>query len=142
MRRRTLLVVVAGLAAVVAAGVVVLWPRNELVSPITRENYERVRLGMSLVEVMHILGPPGDNRTGDTGPDSAPPGGRPEDAPPTKPGHRFVLPWDGDRASILVFVGPGDRVAGKQYLPVRRLDASPLDNLLWRAKRQWHRWFP
>jgi hypothetical protein len=23
-----------------------------------------------------------------------------------------------------------------------RLMQSPLDNLLWRAKRQWHRWFP
>jgi hypothetical protein len=29
MRRRTLLVVLAGLAVVVAAGVVVLWPRQE-----------------------------------------------------------------------------------------------------------------
>jgi hypothetical protein len=42
MRRRTLLVVLAGLAGVVAAGVVVLWP---LPDGITREDYDRIRPG-------------------------------------------------------------------------------------------------
>jgi hypothetical protein len=23
-----------------------------------------------------------------------------------------------------------------------KVEQRPLDNLLWRAKRQWHRWFP
>ena len=44
MRRRTLLVALAGLAVVVAAGVVVLWPRPAP-EQITRENYDRIRVG-------------------------------------------------------------------------------------------------
>ena len=66
MRRRKLLVVLAGLAVLVAAGAVVLWP--EPPSRITRENFDRVREGMTQAEVEAILGPPGDYRTrlGDT----------------------------------------------------------------------------
>jgi hypothetical protein len=55
-------VVLAGLAVVVAAGAVVLWPR--LPSRITRENFDRLKKGMSRAEVEAILGPPGDCRTG------------------------------------------------------------------------------
>src|SRR6516164_10518508 len=62
MRRRTLLVVLAGLAGLVAAVVVVLWPRPSL--RITLENCKRIREGMSRAEVEAILGPPGDYRTG------------------------------------------------------------------------------
>jgi hypothetical protein len=29
-----------------------------------------------------------------------------------------------------------------EYHPLARREQGPLDNLLWRAKRQWHRWFP
>src|SRR5262245_23034627 len=61
MRRQTLLVVLAGLAVVVAAGAVVLWPRADR---ITLENYDRIRDGMTRAEVEAILGPPGDQRTG------------------------------------------------------------------------------
>jgi hypothetical protein len=58
MRRRKLLVVLAGLAVVVAAGVAVLWPRPARVTP---ENYLRIEAGMTLAEVAAILGaPPGD----------------------------------------------------------------------------------
>jgi hypothetical protein len=62
MRRRTLLVALAGLPVVVAAGAVVLWPRTP--SRITLENCNRIREGMSRAEVEAILGPPGDYRTG------------------------------------------------------------------------------
>jgi hypothetical protein len=48
VRRRTLLVVLAGLAVVVAAGVVVLWPRADRV---TRENFRRIETGMSRADV-------------------------------------------------------------------------------------------
>ena len=48
MRRRKPLVVVAGLAVVVAAGVVVLWPRADRV---TRENFRRIETGMSRADV-------------------------------------------------------------------------------------------
>src|SRR6516165_6941322 len=62
MRRRKLLVVLAVLAVVVAAGVVVaLWPSRER---ITQENFDRIREGMSRAEVEGILGSPGDYTTG------------------------------------------------------------------------------
>jgi hypothetical protein len=46
-----------------AVGGFVLWPRADRLA---RENYERVRRGMSRPEVEAILGPPGDYRTGPT----------------------------------------------------------------------------
>jgi hypothetical protein len=48
MRRRTLLVALAGLAVVVAVGAIVLWPRQSL--RITCENCDRIREGMSRAE--------------------------------------------------------------------------------------------
>ena len=61
MRRRNLLVVLAGLAVVVAAGVVVVWSRKDL---ITRDRYDRIQAGMTRTKVEAILGgPPGDYRT-------------------------------------------------------------------------------
>jgi hypothetical protein len=66
MRRRTLLVVLAGLA--VAAGVVV-WPRTAPVR-ITPENCDLICKGMIEAEVESVLGPPGDYRTRPTVPRS------------------------------------------------------------------------
>jgi hypothetical protein len=63
MRRRTLLVALAGLAVVVGAGTVVLWPRADR---ITLENFDRIKKGMRRAEVEAILGPPGDYTTGPT----------------------------------------------------------------------------
>src|SRR6516164_3764614 len=60
MRKRTLLVTLAGLAVLVAAWVVVLWPRNDRVK---RENYDRIQIGISRADVEAILGPPGDYST-------------------------------------------------------------------------------
>ena len=71
MRRRKLLVVLAVLAVVVAAGVWVLWPA--LASRITRANYALISEGlgggrptMNRAKVEAILGPPGDYRTSPT----------------------------------------------------------------------------
>ena len=50
MRGRKLLVALAGLAVVVAAGLVVLWPRP--IKPgLTQENFDRVRIVAPLVTV-------------------------------------------------------------------------------------------
>jgi hypothetical protein len=59
MRNRKLRWAAAGLAlvALLAAGAFVMWPRPDR---ITRENYQRIRYGMSRGEVEAILGPPGD----------------------------------------------------------------------------------
>jgi hypothetical protein len=55
MRRRKLLVALAGLAVVVAVGVVVLWPGQ---SHVTEENFSRIRQGSTEAEVQKILGEP------------------------------------------------------------------------------------
>src|ERR1700722_7606055 len=106
MRRRKVLVTLVGLA-VVAVGAFVLWPRKHR---ITRENYERIREGMSRAELEAILGPSGDYTTGpvllnagtrsviDIGDD-----GNPHDFPATE--------WRGDTASVWVaFSASGDVV--------------------------------
>jgi hypothetical protein len=134
MRRRTLLVVLAGLAVVVAAGVVV-WPRANRV---TRENYDRIRVGMSRAEVYAVLGPPGDYSTREAIPSELP-------DPPTLT-YRWqaisLEEWFGDRAAIEVYFDGAGNVASARCWLLEPIDHGPLDNLLWRAKRQWHRWFP
>jgi hypothetical protein len=86
MRRRKLLVVLAGLVALVAvaAGAFALWPREDRVTrenfdhlqvgmsraevdAIAAENYKRIKLGMRRARVEAMLGPPGDYRMGPTG---------------------------------------------------------------------------
>jgi hypothetical protein len=146
-----LLVVLAGLAVVVAAGAIVfvLWP--EPPSRITRENFERIRPGMTQAEVEAILGPPGDYRTrlGETEcwdawkPDPADYG--PAVAiwqplvgltPETSAGF-----WICDSMEIyIVTTDESGRVHQAQASARRR--AGTLENLIWRIKRQWRRWFP
>ena len=124
MRRRTLLVALVGLAVVVAAGAVALWPRPER---ITRENFARLKFGMSRAEVEAILGSPGEFSTG-----------------PLEYGY-FCMGeppdvWESDQGVILVFYGAPPLALDVRIVPKRK-EVGPLDNLLWRAKRQWHRWF-
>ena len=70
MRRRTVLVVLAGLAVVVAASTVTLWPQEFRPPPLdpskwpqedrcTVENFDRLQVGMTWAEVEAILGPYG-----------------------------------------------------------------------------------
>jgi hypothetical protein len=140
MRRRKLLVALAALAVVIAAGVVVPGPSPEP-SLVTRENFDRIQVGMSRAEVEAILGPPGDYRTGPV---------------------QGVLVWDlildgtiwhdqctngsawvGDTGWVRVEFNNGDgTVWASEFFESKRIAQHPLDNLLWRAKRQWHRWFP
>jgi hypothetical protein len=47
-----------------------------------------------------------------------------------------------DGAAVIVSFGPSGEVAEATYMTWAREEQSPLDNLLWRAKRQWRRWFP
>jgi hypothetical protein len=143
MRRRTLLVVLAGLAVVVAAVAVVLWPRPP--SRITRANYDRIRAGMTRAEVETILGPPGDYRSAP----AAYSDGKMTDADEgylLEEGVDDLVDWLGDGGQLTIkfaeFDGTPSVVTGKAYWSTTPQRQSPLDNLLWRAKRQWHRWFP
>ena len=150
MRRRKLLVVLAGLAVLVAAGAVVLWP--EPPSRITRENFDRVREGMTQAEVEAILGPPGDYRTrlGDTNYDFAEEGWRTDrdEYDPTiatwrRPisGGSVIADWVGDTIRVQVYADDTRGVALSSAVE-RRRNGHALDDLLWRLKRKWHRWFP
>jgi hypothetical protein len=144
---------------VVASVVVVLWPRPS--SRITRENFERIRPGMTRNEVEAILGPPDDYRTGlgesDFGDDSASHwvrDGTPfppwipgwlayPNVPPMKgvPTTGIQATWCGDSCRIWVMVDDAGRVR-HSYCLNRRLTQGSLDDLLWWLKRQWDRWFP
>ena len=140
MRRRKLLVVLAGLAVVGAAGAFVLWPWPS--SRITLENCNRIREGMSRAEVEAILGPPGDHSSG----------------PVDFAGRTALAMGSGGRARPALVFTPIRRDAFEDNNPdmsshqaevrfkcdwmVQRIDQSLSENILWRAKRQWHRWFP
>jgi hypothetical protein len=151
MRRRKLFLMLVGLTGVVAAGVVALRPNTDR---ITTENYERIEIGMTRRQVEAILGPPGDYRTclGETGfgedtqsmawvPDPAWFGvtsnwDRFPSTPPT-----LWASWVMDSFQIDIFIDDG-QVYDKQVLTRRKQPGGQFDNFLWRAKRQWHRWFP
>jgi hypothetical protein len=138
MQRRTLLVVLAGLAVVVAAVVVVLWPRAV---PIKMENYVHIKYGMTLREVEAILdGPPGDYRTK-----------RPlvetEDLDQlfardrVRSGKVATEFWQCDDAIQAVHFNLYGRADYLRHDLLQQPPGGPLDNLLWRLRRQWHRWF-
>jgi hypothetical protein len=128
MRRRTLFVVLAVLAMVVAAGAVVLWPRA--VTPgLTQENFDRVRVGMMRPEVEAILGPwchhSGSFGVWNWNPDT---------------GTFCWVSDDGNAASVRFDdQGTVKEKASNDFLVESH---GPFDTILWRAKRQWHRWFP
>jgi hypothetical protein len=166
MRRRNLLVVLAGLAVVVAAGVVVVWSRKDL---ITRDRYDRIQAGMTRTKVEAILGgPPGDYRTVPTEAEQWQ-GCYDIDADASEAGCYATLAdgeieaaWFGNQGIVRVWFRSGVCAWGQSTLPSGGLSGlsgegptpyksftrtveskrGPLDNLLWRAKRLWHRWFP
>jgi hypothetical protein len=165
MHRRKLLVALGGLAVLVAVGAFVVWPRADR---ITRENYDRIREGMTRAEVEAILGgPPGDYRTVRTehaGEGPAAWGGdldwyavlcarhagasgySPLDSvehPDLPNDARLLGTWFGNEGYVLiVFVSDAVDVDGKDFYRTVNLVKSPFDNLLWRARRLWRKWFP
>ena len=147
MRRRKVLVVLAGLAVALAglavgvtAGAFMLWPRP---SRVTRENFERIKKGMSRAEVEAILGPPGDSTTGplySASPLYSAIHGSIVDPAVERANHRDT--WATDEACAVVGFGADGEAMELRFTSCTRATQDPLDNLLWRAKRQWHRWFP
>jgi hypothetical protein len=141
MRKRKLLAV-GGVLALVAAGAFVAWPPAYR---ITIKNLERVQEGMSRADVEAILGPPGDYRTVpgrelfaiDRAIQSSRVKAREDEF---SLGLAFLV-WSGDAHTIRIAFGP-EGVLDSYIEPVLRQEQSPLDNFLWRAKRQWRRWFP
>jgi hypothetical protein len=141
MRRRILLVALAGLAVVVAAGAVVLWPQT---ARCTDENFDRLGVGMTVAEVQAILGTSGDHTTGPL--DWRVKEGEPpirqfgemalEDVPPA------TVLWLDDGGVVTVDFDQSGRACLGSYNKAESMPQSIFDNLIWRARRQWHRWFP
>jgi hypothetical protein len=139
MRRWKLFVTVLGLATVFPVAAIVVWPWPERIA---ERNFTRIAEGMRRAEVEAILGPPGDYTTGPTvGPMR---GGldlltRDESYYPM---YDATLEWKGNTAIIRVGFDSAGVATYKEYATNSRVDQGLFDNLLWRAKRQWHRWFP
>jgi hypothetical protein len=137
MRRRTLviLLVVSGLTVLVGLEVVALSPHP---SRDTRENFNRIKPGMGRVEVEAILGLPGDYTTGPAS----------EYRSLNDPIGFFSVPgthqsvWTTDEGKVLVGYDANDQTVDAQFKYLGIEHQGPVDNLLWRLKRQWHRWFP
>jgi hypothetical protein len=145
VRRRTLLVALAGLAVIVAAVVVGMWPSRDRIAAA-----RQITAGMYRSEVEALLGPPGDYTTGPGRPTS-------DDAEYLldaraafyKPSQyeplwlsRATEWWLCDIGRIGVCFDRDNKVEVVILRPFTRYHQGPLEDLLWRAKRQWHRWFP
>jgi hypothetical protein len=94
---------------------------------------------MTRVEVESILGTPGDHTTGPTTIDSRVLmfgwfGSPPQAAD--------AVDWQADDVCISVAFDASGRQVGSVCGGNHRIEQSLFDNLLWRAKRQWRRWFP
>jgi hypothetical protein len=139
LRNRKLLAVLGvALAVLNAVGTFVLWPQEHRIS---QENFDRIQNGMTQDEVEAILGSPGDYRTGPiillNGWRSAD-----DDLGFWKPPIRAAWCGDAGFAYGIYDFGEPRRVHSLCFLEASRQPQAPLDNLLWRAKRQWRRWFP
>jgi hypothetical protein len=124
-------------AAVLLGGVFALWPAT---SRVNRTNYDRIKPGMTLAEVEAVLGPPGDYTTGPVGMTAGPESAGGFDA--TRLGPEAIRWWYTDTAMVGVLVDEKGVAQQSIYTPVVRIAQGPVDNLLWRAKRRWQRWFP
>jgi hypothetical protein len=136
---RWLLFTLAGLVVIALAEAVAIWPPLwlEPPSPITQKNFDRIRIGMRRADVAAILGPDGDFKTRDC---------TRGDVCATISGGPIATvemqTWDTDTARIDVFYSRRGTVAWAMYSVNRLPETGLVDNLLWRAKRQWRRWFP
>jgi hypothetical protein len=139
VRRRTLLVALAGLAVVVAAGVAVLWPRPP--SRITRENFDRIKEGMSRTEVEGILGPAGDYSTGPTQRFMSVEDIIAQARLDTFSLHSGELTWSSDMVMVRVEFDSRGVATAKYFTALVKLKQTFVDSLIWRAERQWRHWF-
>jgi hypothetical protein len=136
MRKNRLRWWLAGLCALLAVAVVVLALQP---SRITKANFMRLGAGMTTGDVKSLLGPPGDYT-------SAPVAVATDQL--AWPQWNFdsiaypVSTWIDDEAEISVIFDDSGAILNARYRAVYKWSQNPLDNLLWRAKRQWHHVFP
>jgi hypothetical protein len=134
-RRRLLYLALAGLA-VVAVGMIVLWPSGPAAPGLTRANYNRIREGMPRAEVEQLLGPPKVDESRD-------PWGQRSRL------DSYLCNWycigdayedDRDLEFVWAIFDQKDNVIFTkcQY----REGPGVLQRLQTWARHQWHRWFP
>jgi hypothetical protein len=145
MRRLGRLGALAVASAAVLAGVALLSssPRSR----ITRENVDRIREGMSRQEVEAILGTPRDSSTGpvllERGDGRGPAGFFvPDGCESYGPDGSAFLRWTDDLGTATVCFERDGRAWAPFFQPLKKVQQSPLNNLLWRTKRLWRKWFP
>jgi hypothetical protein len=111
---------------------------------VTQENFDRIRKGMTPAEVQAILGPPDDYTTGPVKQPPPPQTGFAEGEWSYKDGAERPTSdtWRSDAASIWVVYDGSGALVYRSYIPMERIPQSAVDNLLWRARRQWPKWFP
>jgi hypothetical protein len=129
-------VVLAGAAVLVAAAAFTLRPRPHR---ITRENYDRVQLGMSQSEVEAILGPPGDYRNGEVSNTEHWVGRNVKSVPGRLEGPDV---WQCDEAELIVYRDPSGGVHTIYFGYFQPVNRDPLHLLGWHLQRMWHHWFP
>jgi hypothetical protein len=122
--------------ALASAGALVLWNQPP---EITREKYDRIHKGMTRAEVEALLGSPGDYSTSPLVTMSSL-SLDPYDYKgiPPEPG----LVWTADIGVVEIWFDEDNRVTTSMFDQAQRVKQSPLENLVWRAKRQWRKWFP
>jgi hypothetical protein len=136
MRRRTLLVALAGPAVVIAAGVGMFWPLGDRPG-ISRRNYDRIVQGMPIAVVQSMMGEPPGQSPGLQAIQSYEKSSWPA---AVWTDHR--LTWYADDVFVFVYVDTSGHVTQKELMVPDEVPQGPVENLLWRAKRRWHRWFP
>jgi hypothetical protein len=52
------------------------------------------------------------------------------------------LRWEGDTIVVRAWTTDDGVVTHLQYENIWPVKRGPIENAIWRAKRQWHRWFP
>jgi hypothetical protein len=138
MTRRKLLVVLGPAAVLMVIGALASRP-----DPITDKTFGRIKVGMSRAEVHALLGSPADYRTIGTEADIwGPTVGDWLSAGIIGGNGALEENWEFDVGDIRVKYTETGVVRAGMYFCACKLERSLLDDLLWRAKRQWHRWFP
>jgi hypothetical protein len=140
MWKRKLRWALAGLAVI--AGVVATLLRGPEPAPrLTLANFNRIKCGMSRAEVESILGPPGNYRADKSNHPSPVRiftfGSQPQWQSPYP-----VSVWAGEEGALTVYFDGSEKATDGLLVTDSVPPEGVLDKLLWRAKRQWRKWFP
>ncbi len=123
------------LLVTVSAVALVLWFARP--SSLTRQQFNRIKVGMSRAQVEAILGPPGDYRSAESESDGS----------PRQPGDRFgdfggggSESWDTDTGIASVEFDSSQNVCGGHFWSTKRSRDDLAYNVAWRFIHRWAKW--